>query len=188
MHDSIVSIVTELSQTITEEVSGKVQEIHRKLVEKLHSVEFSETINDFEKEHRDNSQFHMLRIYMNMIQRMLMFIHASRSKNWLLHLHATEDLIPDIRSMDRIKYCRLLPIYIAEMYALESSDPGIWEAFYKGEFSVQKTPIPFTALGMDHTGEQVNKMIKIEGGLTGVSRNENARTLYNSTLNLPNCF
>ena len=47
--DSIVSIVTELSQTITEEDSGKVQEIHRKLVEKLHSEEFSETINDFEK-------------------------------------------------------------------------------------------------------------------------------------------
>ena len=92
--------------------------------------------------------------------------------------------------MDRIKYCRLLPVYIAEMYALESSDPGIWEAFYKGEFTVQKTPIPFTALGMDHTGEQVNKIIKIEGGLPGVSRNENARARYfiNSTLNLPNCF
>ena len=64
------------------------------------------------------------------------------------------------------------------MYALESSDPGIWEAFYEGEFSVQKTPIPFTALGMDHTGEQVNKIIKIEDGLTGVSRNENTRARY----------
>ena len=40
--DSIVSIVTELSQTITGEDSRKVQEIHRKLVEKLHSEEFSE--------------------------------------------------------------------------------------------------------------------------------------------------
>ena len=127
--DSIVSIVTELSQTITEEDSGQVQEIHRKLVEKLHNVEFGETINDFEKEHRNNSQFHMLRIYMNTIQRMLMFIHASSSKNWLLHLHATENLIPDIRSLARIKYCRLLAVYIAEMYALESSDPCILELY-----------------------------------------------------------
>ena len=113
-----------------------------------------------------------------MIQRDLVFLHVSRSKNWSLHLHATEELYYDIRSMDRTKYARLIPVYLAEMQDLQRTDPVIWEAFSRGEFSVQKTPIPYTALGMDHAGEQVNKTIKIEGGLTGVSRNENARTRY----------
>ena len=80
--------------------------------------------------------------------------------------------------MDRTKYSRLIPVYLAEMRNLKRTDPVTWKAFSKGGFSVQKTPIPYTALGMDHTGEQVNEVIKIEGGLTGVSRNENARTRY----------
>ena len=45
-------------------------------------------------------------------------------------------------------------------------------------FACKRLPFLLTALGIDHAGEQVNKMIKIEGGLTGVSRNENARTRY----------
>ena len=85
--------------------------------------------------------------------------------------------------MDRIKYSRMLPVYLAEMYALESSDPLIWEAFNDGEFAVQTNEIPFTGIGMDHRGEQVNKVLKIEGGVVGISRNENARTRY--MLNAP---
>ena len=36
---------------------------------------------------------------------------------------------------------------------------------------------------MDHRGEQVNKVLKIEGGVLGISRNENARTKF--MLNAP---
>ena len=78
---------------------------------------------------------------------------------------ASEELFCGLRSMDRTKYTRILPIYLAEMDALQHTDSVIWEAFCDGDFCVQKTPIPFTALGMDHAGEQVNKVIKIEGGL-----------------------
>ena len=60
----------------------------------------------------------------------LIFVRASRSRSWLLHLAATEESIPDITSTDRMKYRRLLPVYIAEMNALETSDPEIWEAFF----------------------------------------------------------
>ena len=49
--------------------------------------------------------------------------------HWLLHLHATEELVRDIRSMGLIKYSRLIPVYHAEMYALKVSDPVVWDAF-----------------------------------------------------------
>ena len=76
--------------------------------------------------------------------------------------------------MNRIKYRRLLPVYIAEMHGLKSTAPQVWDAFEKGGFLVQKSDIPFTAIGVDHAGEQVNKILKINGGLVCINHNINA--------------
>ena len=35
-------------------------------------------------------------------------------------------MIPDIISMDRIKYRRMLPVYLADMKQLEESDPEVY--------------------------------------------------------------
>ena len=43
---------------------------------------------------------------------------------------------------------------------------------------VQKSDIPFTAIGVDHADEQVNKILKINGGLVGISHNVNARDRF----------
>ena len=76
----------------------------------------------------------------------------------------------DISSMDRIKYSRMLPVYLVEMHGLEKTDHVVWKAFCDGEFAVQVRPIPFVALGMDHKGEQINKQLKTDGGIIGISR------------------
>ena len=47
-----------------------------------------------------------------------------------------------------------------------------------GEFSVVKSRLPFVALGVDHAGEQENKLLKISGGLRGIANNENARNRF----------
>ena len=43
---------------------------------------------------------------------------------------------------------------------------------------VQKSDITFTAVGVDHVEEQVNKILKINGGLIGISHNINARDRF----------
>ena len=83
-----------------------------------------------------------------------------------------------IISTDRIKYRKSLPLYLADMHQLEKDDPYIWEELLSGEYSVQSSSIPFTAKGNDHSGEQVNKILKVPGGLVGISSNENARTRF----------
>ena len=90
-----------------------------------------------------------------MVERLLTFIYATRSRDWKLHLLAGEMLTKDFCSRDRTKYRRLWPVCIQNMKALEYSDPELWEVFINGEFCVKKTDIPFTSLGMDHAGEQV---------------------------------
>ena len=111
-----------------------------------------------------------------MVERLLTFIYATRSRDWKLHLLAGEMLTKVFCSIDRTKYRRLLSVYIQNMKALEYSDP---EVFMNGEFCVKKTDIPFTSLGMDHGGEQVIKTLKGEGGgIKGITNNENVRLRF----------
>ena len=173
---SVADCTVQLSNTFSCNDLVQVRSLHQHLVANFESIE--SIIKQFDAERKANLQFQMLKTYTRMVERLLVFIHASRSGNWSLHLSATEELIQDITSMDRIKYHRLLPVYLAEMHNLQNTDPIIWEAFQQGGFSVAKTSIPFTAIGMDHAGEQINKILKIEGGIVGISRNENARTRY----------
>ena len=64
------------------------------------------------------------------------------------------------------------------MQALEQSDPEIWMEFLKGNFAVTKSSIPFVSIGADHACEQVNKWMKQQGGLIGISTNETARNKF----------
>ena len=68
------------------------------------------------------------------------------------------------------------------MHGLKSTAQQVWDAFEKGGFVVQKSDIPFTAIGVDYAGEQVNKILKINGGLVGISNNVNASFLPLRTL------
>jgi hypothetical protein len=79
---------------------------------------------------------------------------------------------------ERYDYRRLLPVFLADMKKHKDTDPLIWNYFEEGNFSVQKTDILGSALGIDHAGEQENKKLKIQGGLIGITRQQNSRDRY----------
>ena len=58
------------------------------------------------------------------------------------------------------------------MYALKSNDVKTWD-FLSENFSVNKSNVPFCALGTDHALEQENKNMKVLGGITGITNCEN---------------
>ena len=60
------------------------------------------------------------------------------------------------------------------MFALESESPNVWEFFKQGNFSVNKTSIPFSAIGADHAIEHENRAMKVLGGITGIANNDSA--------------
>ena len=76
-------------------------------------------MENFEKRRKNNVQFQLIYRYMKMVERILLFRHATRSDDWLLHLKSTEDIIPDITFMDGIKYRSMLPVYLTDMKDLE---------------------------------------------------------------------
>ena len=64
------------------------------------------------------------------------------------------------------------------MCSLEESDPEIWQYLDAGNFSIQKTRVPFTAIGADHALEQENRAMKVSGGIVGIGNNQAALDQY----------
>ena len=65
---------------------------------------------------------------------------------------------------DKLNYAHLIPMYLADMKSLAESDLEICREFMDGNWVVNKNAIPFCAIGADHGLEQVNKMMKVNGG------------------------
>ena len=138
---------------------------------------------------KDNKTLQFLFGFVRLVKRLFTFIEAVRSRNWSLNLSSFEAMIKDFASLDRIKYRRWSAVYLADMHHLENSedeeDRKVWQSFSNGDFSCQKSDIPGTAIGRDHTGEQENKKIKNRGGIKGITMNQNSRTRH---FWLPQCL
>lgn len=60
------------------------------------------------------------------------------------------------------------------MEQLELSDPDLHEEFMKGNFCVNKNDIRFCAIVPDHAIEHEKKIMKIQGGLKGLTQQPTA--------------
>ena len=61
-------------------------------------------------------------------------------------------------AMDRIKYKRLWPRDIADMYDLRTNHPNTWRDLEAGNISVTKNEIPFVSIGADQKSSKVSLM------------------------------
>ena len=149
------------------------------MLEVLESLDVIEKMKIFEEDNSQVPEFRVFRSYMRMIIEMLLFIRAVRTGDWRLHLTSLQMFTKYFFAHDRTNYARMIPLYLAEMQMLPESDPDIFEEFLKGDWVVNKNPqVPFCALGADHALEQVNRSMKVSGGLVGITLNPHARTKF----------
>ena len=71
-----------------------------------------------------------------------------------------------------LNYARLTPVYLLQMYQLRNDDPTMWNRFVEGEFSVNKSNVPFSAIGTDHALEQENRAVQVLGGIKGIAKSQ----------------
>ena len=150
----------------------------RKVQKELKSLHFESQVKAFVDSRMGNSKARFAVKYMDMIRRGQNYVFATRNRDWIGHLEASEDLCKDLFSQDRIKYMRMTPLYIRSQFALQETDPETWNALASGDFCVNKTDLPFVSIGVDHAGEQVNNTLNVDGGITGIASNQNARDRY----------
>ena len=149
---------------------------HSELTKLLESSNVIKQLNEFDKKNEESSPvFKFARQYMHMVQLVLLFIKAVRTADWDLHLPSLEAFTNYFFAYDKLNYARMIPLYLAEMKALKHTDPLIWEEFQNGNWVVNKTSIPFCAIGADHALEHLNRGMKVAGGLVGITLNQNAR-------------
>ena len=152
--------------------SQVVQDAHSKLQKAINDLEILQLMKSFTEQQGPLGKA-MLQ-YMQMVLEMAMYIRAVRTANWELHLEATECFLKYFFAHDKLNYARLIPVYVADMKSLSDSDPDIYKEFISGNWVVNKNSIPFCAIGADHALEQVNRMMKVSGGLVGITQNSNA--------------
>ena len=63
------------------------------------------------------------------------------------------------------------------MQVLKTGHPDTWRELENGNISVTKSTTPFVSLA-DHACEQVSLLMKVNGGITGLSNNPNARQRF----------
>ena len=133
--------------------------------------------DDFDKSLGNQAKFYL--IYMNLFERILLFISATREESWELHLRRLHELCPYFFSFDMINYARMTPVYLSQMMDLKENNEKTWIMMNEGSFCVGKSKVPFTSIGADHGIEQENRSIKAMGGIKGIS---------NSSINLDEYF
>ena len=115
-----------------------------------------------------------------MYELLLLFTRATRQSLWNLHLASLEAMIPYFFVHELQNYARLISEYIAQMRNIKTYEEETWKFFEDGNFSVNKSHFPFSAIGADYGIRQLNQELKIVGGVKGLLQNEN--TLHSFVL------
>lgn len=70
-----------------------------------------------------NPTFHFWSCYIDMVQLLLLYIRATRTSDWQLHLQTVRLMLPWFFTTDRTNYARYLPCYFIEMMTLTETHP-----------------------------------------------------------------
>lgn len=149
-------------------------EAHQSMAQQL-KIKLEQQLDDYNQRNSERPMFKVFLDYMELIETILNFIRATRQANWDLHLSSLERLARYFFVLDRIKYARMVPLYLAEMKSLQQTHRDVWAEFQSGNFVVNKNDVEFRAIGPDHAIEHANRWMKVSGGLTGIKLNESAR-------------
>ncbi|RUM46947.1 MAG: hypothetical protein DSY80_01375, partial [Desulfocapsa sp.] len=106
--------------------------------------------------------------------KLLQFIRSLREGNFRLYIEALEQLIPWFFALDRVHYSRWLPLHIRDMKELVVRHPCTHNAFLDGHFVARKTSRKFSGIALDQAHEQLNDLIKGDGGAVGLTENPSA--------------
>eukprot|EP00794_Sanderia_malayensis_P001481 gene1481-1638_t len=101
----------------------------------------------------------------------LKLVKAFREGNFSLYLQAIHDLLPWMFALDCFNYSRWLSVHYRDMSELLLKHPDLFKEFENGSFVAHKTKRLFSAIALDQAHEQVNAIVKGEGGAIGLTEN-----------------
>ena len=122
---------------------------HKETIDFLENINFHGLQDMFDKSLTNQAKY--FRNFMKLFELLLLFTRATRQQLWESHLSTLHELAKYLFAYDIFNYARMTPVYLSQMYELKEKDPETWGFFINGYFSDNKTSVPFTAIGADHT-------------------------------------
>ena len=108
----------------------------------------------------------------------LQFLRSQRQQNFVPYVESLGKIIPWMFALDHYHYARWMTVHVRDLLTLEVNSPTTHAEFLKGNFVPQKTTHKFSAIAHDQVHEQLNAMVKGNGGVIGVTENEAALTRW----------
>ena len=171
VYDSVIQASIAMNTICKEDQYSELGTKHKDLVTAMETDNLQERLLRFDEVMESQCPlFKFARDYKKFVMCILMFISASRERDWNLHLESLKALAKYFFTHDSLNYARMVPLYLAQMHRLKIDDPDIHHEFMQGNFCVNKNEIPFCAIGPDNAIEHVNKLMKIRGGLKGLTQ------------------
>ena len=153
-----------------------LQRNNKNLLERLQNAKFHLLQKEFDRKMENQARYY--RNYIAAFEILLLFIRASRQQSWGLHLEALNEMVPYFFAFDMFNYARLTPVYLSQMTELKEKDNDTGQAFQAEHFSLNKSSVPFSAIGADHALEQQNRAMKVLGGIKGIANSQTALDEY----------
>ena len=79
---------------------------------------------------------------------------------------------------DHANYAKWGPVDLAEMKNLENTAPEVYAEFMNGNFVVKRSKRRFNQVPADQATEWINKTCKMQNGIIGITRNDQARDRF----------
>lgn len=92
----------------------------------------------------------------------------------MLYVQSLQRLIPWFFTLDQTHYARWLTVHLRDLLNLGATHPSINEEFLTGNFTVNKTNRNFSAISIDQVHEQLNSLVKGDGGAIGLTESDTA--------------
>ena len=102
----------------------------------------------------------------------LRFLRAQRELNFTEYIASIIKITPWMFAMDHFHYARWLAVHVVDLLHLQKNSEETYQEFLKGNFVTQKTCNKFSAMAHDQVHEQLNAMVKGDGGVIGITEND----------------
>eukprot|EP00112_Aurelia_sp_Birch-Aquarium-sp1_P007906 Seg1863.1 transcript_id=Seg1863.1/GoldUCD/mRNA.D3Y31 product="hypothetical protein" protein_id=Seg1863.1/GoldUCD/D3Y31 len=128
----------------------------------------------FYQQSKDIPQFRYWSTALELEILLLTFVRSLREGNFQLYIDTLCRMGPWFFAMDKVNYSRWLPVHLRDMLCLSEQHPDVYRNFLDGKFVVHNSEKRFSGISIDHAHEQNNKKVKGQGGIIGITTNENA--------------
>ena len=96
----------------------------------------------------------------------MQFLRSQREPQFVHYVESLGKIIPWMFALDHYHYARWMTVHVRDLLQLEKNCPAVHVQFLNGNFVTKKTNNNFSAMAYDRVHEQLNAMVKGDGGGT----------------------